>query len=73
MIDKILSDKHEEIGLLSKVDTARCDHAVNVLCLDKHRDRYFARTRQGDTTKSVRKIMLSRMRLDYEIQEVFTP
>jgi hypothetical protein len=49
-IDKILSDKHQEIGLMNISDTIKCDHAITVLGLDKHRDRYFARTRQGDTT-----------------------
>jgi len=48
---------------MTNEDTAKCDHAIKVLGLDKHRDRYFARTRFGDLTGSVKKIRITRLKL----------
>ena len=63
LIDKLMSGLHHEIKLMSNEDVVKCDHAVEALGLDKHRDKYFARSRLGDITGSVRKRKAARLRL----------
>lgn len=58
-----MSVRHREIELMTREDTIRCDEAVHKLGLDKHRDRYFARTRSGDLTGSVKKYSFTRLKL----------
>ena len=48
---------------MTQDDTIKCDQAIQKLGLDKHRDKYFARTRLGDLTGSVKKIRITRLKL----------
>jgi hypothetical protein len=63
LVNKIMGSRHREIELMSKEMTKKCDDAIFALGLDKHRDRYFARTRQGDITGSIKKYTYTRLNI----------
>ena len=46
----LISDDHEQVDSLTAKQVYECDKVVKVLNLDKHRARYFARSRLNDQT-----------------------